>query len=83
MDQDALIKRYLLLLNYVPLLPIQTENYISMVRVLFSMYPIEDGIIVFQSIIKNIFVIGGALKNTIVLQFVQKLKKIDYSRQSK
>ena len=48
------------------------------------MYPIEEGIIVFQSIIKvYIFVIGGALTNTIVLQFVQKLKKIDHSRQSR
>ena len=46
--------------------------------------PIEEGIIVFQSIIKvYIFVIGGALTNTIVLQFVQKLKKIDHGRQSR
>ena len=61
--------------------PIQTENYKGMVKVLFSMYPIEEGIIVFQSIIKvYIFVIGGALTNTIVLQFVQKLKKIDHGQ---
>jgi hypothetical protein len=53
-----------------------------MVKVLFNMYPIEEGIIVFQSIIKvYIFVIGDALTNTIVVQFVQKLKKIDHDRQ--
>lgn len=53
-----------------------------MVKVLFNMYPIEGGIIVFQSIIKvYIFVIGDALTNTIVVQFVQKLKKIDHDRQ--
>ena len=52
-----------------------------MVKVLFNMYPIEEGIIVFQSIIEvYIFVIGGALTNTIVMQFVQKLKKIDYGQ---
>ena len=46
--------------------------------------PIEEGIIVFQSIKKvYIFVIEGALTNTIVLQFVQKLKKIDHGRQSR
>ena len=45
------------------------------------MYPIEKGIIVFQSIIKvYIFVIGGALTNTIVLQFVKKFKKIDHGK---
>ena len=74
MNQDYLMKWYFLL--FIPLFPIQFKNYKDMVKVLFNMYPIEGGIIVFQSIIKvYIFVIGDALTNTIVVQFVQKLKK--------